>query len=66
MLGDRPGDKVRFDLERGERAVLQKAELSRMSEIVERFGTSPESGVASQRKPRREWFQRIAADREPC
>jgi AbrB family looped-hinge helix DNA binding protein len=57
-LGIRPRDKVRFDLKGGERAVLQKAEPSRMSEILERLGPSRESGVAFQRRSRRECSER--------
>ena len=57
-LGIRPGDKVRFDLEAGERAVLQKAEPSRMTEILGRLGPSKEKGLAFQRRMRREWSNR--------
>lgn len=57
-LGIRPGDKVRFDLERGNRAVLQKAEPSTLTEILGRLGPSKDSGVAQQRRLRREWSQR--------
>ncbi len=57
-LGIRPGDKVRFDLEAGERAVLQKAEPSRLTEILGRLGPSKEAGVTYQRRVRREWSQR--------
>jgi AbrB family looped-hinge helix DNA binding protein len=57
-LGIRPGDKVRFDLEGGERAVLQKAEPSKMTEILRRLGPSKEAGVPFQRRLRREWTER--------
>ena len=57
-LGIRPGDRVRFDLEAGERAVLQKAEPSRLTEILGRLGPSKEGGVTYQRRVRREWSQR--------
>jgi antitoxin PrlF len=57
-LGIRPGDKVRFDLERGDRAVLQKAEPSTLTEILGRLGPSGSSGVSMQRRLRREWVER--------
>ena len=57
-LGIRPGDKVRFDLERGDRAVLQKAEPSRLTEILGRLGPSGSPGVSTQRRLRREWAER--------
>lgn len=57
-LGIRPGDKVRFDLERGNRAVLQKAEPSTLTEILGRLGPSKDSGVPQQRRLRREWSER--------
>jgi AbrB family looped-hinge helix DNA binding protein len=57
-LGIRPGDKLRFDLESGNRAVLQKAEPSKMAEILERFGPSKEAGVKFQRRVRRAWVER--------
>ncbi len=57
-LGMRPGDKIRFDLERGDRAVLQKAEPSRLTEILGRLGPSRETAVSQQRRLRREWSER--------
>ena len=57
-LGIRPGDKVRFDLERGDRAVLQKAEPSSLTEILGRLGPPTSSGVSMQRRLRREWAER--------
>ncbi len=57
-LGMRPGDRVRFDLERGDRAVLQKAEPSRLTEILGRLGPSKETAVVQQRRFRREWTDR--------
>ena len=57
-LGIRPGDKVRFDLQGGERAVLPKAEPSKMTDILGRLGPSREFGVAFQRRLRREWSPR--------
>ena len=57
-LGLRPGDRVRFDLEAGERAVVRKAEPSRLTEILGRLGASKETGVEYQRRLRREWSHR--------
>jgi AbrB family looped-hinge helix DNA binding protein len=57
-LGIRPGDKVRFDLERGNRAILQKAEPSALTEILGRLGPTSTSGVTLQRRLRHEWSQR--------
>lgn len=57
-LGLRPGDRVRFDLEAGERAVVRKAEPSRLTEILGRLGPSKETGVEYQRRLRREWSHR--------
>ncbi|MGC2035024.1 MAG: AbrB/MazE/SpoVT family DNA-binding domain-containing protein [Thermoplasmata archaeon] len=57
-LGIRPGDKIRFDLEGGERAVLQKAEPSRMNDILGRLGPTKAGGVELQRRLRSEWSKR--------
>ena len=57
-LGLRPGDRVRFDLEGGEKAVVRKAEPSRLTEILGRLGPSKETGVEYQRRLRREWSHR--------
>jgi AbrB family looped-hinge helix DNA binding protein len=54
----RPGDRVRFDLERGDRAVVRKAEPSKMTEILDRLGGTKETGVEFQRRLRREWSHR--------
>lgn len=54
----RPGDRIRFDLEGGDRAIVQKAEPARLTEILSRIGPSAEHGVAYQRRVRREWSQR--------
>ena len=54
----RPGDKVRFDLEAGDKAVIQKAEPTRLTEILDRLGSANESGLAYQRRTRREWATR--------
>ncbi|HUZ79701.1 MAG TPA: AbrB/MazE/SpoVT family DNA-binding domain-containing protein [Thermoplasmata archaeon] len=59
-LGVRPGDRVRFDLEGGERVILRKAEPSRLTEILDRLGPSAETGVEFQRRVRREWSHRAA------
>jgi AbrB family looped-hinge helix DNA binding protein len=57
-LGIRPGDKVRFDLQHGERAVLQKAEPSKLTDILACLGPTSESGVEFQRGLRRGWTER--------
>jgi antitoxin PrlF len=57
-LGIRPGDKLRFDLEGGEHAVLRKAEPSKLTEILARLGPAKETGLEHQRRLRREWSAR--------
>jgi antitoxin PrlF len=57
-LGIRPGDKIRFDLRAGESAVMQKAEPSRLTDILGRLGPAQESGIDLQRRLRREWTSR--------
>jgi AbrB family looped-hinge helix DNA binding protein len=54
----RAGDKVLFDLLGGDRAVVRKAEPSRMTEILDRLGPTKETGVEFQRRLRREWSRR--------
>ncbi len=54
----RPGDKVIFDLEGGDRAWVRKAEPQMLSEILNRLGPSTEKGVETQRRLRREWSRR--------
>lgn len=51
----RPGDKVLFDLEAGDRAVVRKAETDRLTQILDRLGPMTQSGVDWQRRLRREW-----------
>jgi AbrB family looped-hinge helix DNA binding protein len=51
----RPGDKVLFDVEGGDSARVRKAEPSQLVEILDRLGATKESGVAFQRRLRREW-----------
>lgn len=57
-LGMRPGDQARFDRERGDRAILRKAEPSTLTEILGRLGPSKESAVRQQQSLRREWAER--------
>lgn len=57
-LGLLPGDKVRFDLQAGDRAIIQKAEPSKLTEILARLGPMKESGLSYQRRVRREWSSR--------
>jgi len=53
-----PGDKILFDLEGGNRALVRKAEPQRLNEILDRLGPSREPGVETQRRLRREWTRR--------
>lgn len=57
-LGLIPGDKVRFDLQAGDKAVVQKAEPSKLTEILARLGPMKESGLSHQRRVRHEWTSR--------
>ncbi|MGD0588667.1 MAG: AbrB/MazE/SpoVT family DNA-binding domain-containing protein [Thermoplasmata archaeon] len=54
----RPGDKILFDLEGGNRALVRKAEPERMSEILDRLGPTKVNGLEAQRRLRREWTRR--------
>ena len=54
----RPGDKILFHLEPGDQAVVRKAELGRLNDILDRLGPSKESGLDTQRRLRREWTHR--------
>jgi AbrB family looped-hinge helix DNA binding protein len=54
----RPGDKVLFDVEAGNRAVVRKAEPMRLVDILDRIGPAKFSGVEWQRRLRREWSER--------
>jgi AbrB family looped-hinge helix DNA binding protein len=54
----RPGDKILFDVTGGDRAVVRKAEPSRLTEILDRLGPTKETGVDYQRRLRREWSRR--------
>jgi AbrB family looped-hinge helix DNA binding protein len=54
----RPGDKILFDLEGGDRALVRRAEPGRLVEILDRLGPAKESGLESQRRLRGEWTQR--------
>ncbi len=54
----RPGDKVLFDLEGRDRALVRKAEPARRSGILNRLGPMKETGVELQRRLRREWSRR--------
>ncbi len=57
-LGLHPGDRLLFDVEAGERAVVRKARPSRLTEILAAWGPSPETGVEYQRRVRDEWGKR--------
>jgi AbrB family looped-hinge helix DNA binding protein len=54
----RPGYKILFDLEGGNRAVVRKAEPERLNEILDRLGPTKVSGLEVQRRLRREWTRR--------
>ncbi len=54
----RPGDKVLFDLEGGDRALVRKAEPNRLLDILDRLGPAETTGVDFQRRLRREWSGR--------
>ncbi|MCI4347244.1 MAG: AbrB/MazE/SpoVT family DNA-binding domain-containing protein [Thermoplasmata archaeon] len=57
-LGLHPGDRLLFDVEAGERAVVRKARPARLVEILASWGPSRESGLEFQRRVRAEWVQR--------
>lgn len=50
----RPGDKVLFDLEGGDRALVRKAEPNRRLDILDRLGPAKTTGVDFRRALRRE------------
>jgi len=54
----RPGDKILFDLEGGDRALVRKAEPNRLNAILDRLGPTKETEVELQRRLRREWSRR--------
>lgn len=54
----RPGDKLLFDLEGGDRALVRKAEPQRLTAILDRLGPAKETGIEFQRRLRREWSRR--------
>ncbi|MCI4367019.1 MAG: AbrB/MazE/SpoVT family DNA-binding domain-containing protein [Thermoplasmata archaeon] len=57
-LGLHPGDRLLFDVEAGDRAILRKARPSRLTDILATWGPSQESGVLTQRRLRGEWENR--------
>jgi AbrB family looped-hinge helix DNA binding protein len=62
-LGLHPGDRLLFDVESGDRAVVRKARPGRLTEIIAAWGPSSESGIDSQRRVRDEWGGRERAAR---
>lgn len=54
----RAGDKLVFDLEGGDLALVRKAEPMRLTDILDRLGPTKETGVEFQRRLRREWTRR--------
>ena len=57
-LGLHPGDRLLFDVEGGDRAVIRKARPTRLVDILSTWGPSGETGVAYQRRLRDEWGER--------
>lgn len=57
-LGLHPGDRLLFDVESGDRAVVRKARPSRLTDIIATWGPSTETGVEYQRRLRTEWERR--------
>ncbi|MCI4324690.1 MAG: AbrB/MazE/SpoVT family DNA-binding domain-containing protein [Thermoplasmata archaeon] len=57
-LGLHPGDRLLFDVESGDRAVVRKARPTRLTEILAAWGPSSETGVEFQRRIREEWGKR--------
>ncbi len=57
-LGIHPGDRVLFDVEGGERAVVRKARPTHLTDILDSWGPIRETGVAYQRKLRDVWSDR--------
>jgi antitoxin PrlF len=57
-LGLHPGDRLLFDVESGDRAVVRKARPSRLTDIIATWGPSGEPGVETQRRLRAEWSVR--------
>jgi len=57
-LGLHPGDRLLFDVEAGDRAVVRKARPSRLTDIIAVWGPSSEAGVAYPRRLRQEWEKR--------
>ncbi|MFZ1024207.1 MAG: AbrB/MazE/SpoVT family DNA-binding domain-containing protein [Thermoplasmata archaeon] len=57
-LGIHPGDRVLFDVEGGERAVVRKARPMHLTEILDSWGPTRETGVEYQRNLRSEWSDR--------
>ncbi|MGA7861540.1 MAG: AbrB/MazE/SpoVT family DNA-binding domain-containing protein [Thermoplasmata archaeon] len=54
----RAGDRLLFDLEGGDRALVRKAEPQRLSAILDRLGSTEETGLQTQRRLRGEWVSR--------
>ncbi len=57
-LGLHPGDRLVFDVEAGDRAVVRKARPDRLTEILAAWGPSKESALETQRRLRSEWGER--------
>ncbi|MCI4346492.1 MAG: AbrB/MazE/SpoVT family DNA-binding domain-containing protein [Thermoplasmata archaeon] len=54
-LGLHPGDRLLFDVESGDRAVVRKARPARLTEIIATWGAGEMPAVELQRRLRAEW-----------
>jgi antitoxin PrlF len=57
-LGLHPGDRLLFDVETGDRAVVRKARPARLIDILSAWGPSEVKGLETQRRLRAEWGER--------
>jgi AbrB family looped-hinge helix DNA binding protein len=57
-LGLHPGDRLLFDVEAGDRAVVRKARPARLTDIIAAWGPTVETGGEYQRRVRQEWGKR--------
>ncbi|HEV2428673.1 MAG TPA: AbrB/MazE/SpoVT family DNA-binding domain-containing protein [Thermoplasmata archaeon] len=54
-LGLHPGDRLLFDVEAGDRAVVRKARPDRLTDILAAWGPSKEGALETQRRLRAQW-----------
>jgi AbrB family looped-hinge helix DNA binding protein len=57
-LGLHPGDRLLFDVESGDRAVVRKARPARLTDIIASWGPGEAPAVELQRRSRAEWETR--------